>query len=425
MHPKTWLRSKFMMLMSSERFAARRQRQGRRHRGAEGPVVHYFHQVDDPYSHLAVQKLDALRRRYAVTFVPHLVTAPEAGFRGDALDFEPWAWKDAQAVADGYEVTFAPAASHPSAEARAAVEARLAPLLSSSTFAAEALRLGAALWAGEAVKRPESDGGAKAVAEGTALRDRLGHYQGAMFYFEGEWYWGLDRLRVLEARLAAEGFDREGGAPLVPEPSAPTCAGASTVTLEYFPSLRSPYTAIGHARVCALLQRTGATLSLRPVMPMMMRGVPNPLPKQRYIITDAAREGRWYGTPLRRIVDPFGEPVTRAFALFPGAEALGRGLPFVTAYLRGAWMEGIDITQEKGLQWVAAAADLSWDALTAEAKHHDWETVLEGNLQALKSEQLWGVPSFRVSGGTFPGAYACWGQDRLWRVEREIARRVP
>jgi 2-hydroxychromene-2-carboxylate isomerase len=156
-----------------------------------------------------------------------------------------------------------------------------------------------------------------------------------------------------------------------------------------------------------------------------MRGVPNPLPKQRYIITDAAREGRWYGTPLGRIVDPFGEPVTRAFALFPGAEALGRGLPFVTAYLRGAWMEGIDITQEKGLHWVAAEAGLPWEALTAEAKHHDWEAVLEGNLQALKGEQLWGVPSFRVSGGGLPGAYACWGQDRLWRVEREIASRAP
>jgi 2-hydroxychromene-2-carboxylate isomerase len=88
-------------------------------------------------------------------------------------------------------------------------------------------------------------------------------------------------------------------------------------------------------------------------------------------------------------------------------------------------MEGIDITQEKGLQWVAAEAGLPWEALTAEAKHHDWEAVLEGNLQALKGEQLWGVPSFRVSGGALPGAYACWGQDRLWRVEREIASRAP
>jgi len=38
---------------------------------------------------------------------------------------------------------------------------------------------------------------------------------------------------------------------------------------------------------------------------------------------------------------------------------------------------------------------------------------------------LWGVPSFRVSGGskgTEP--YCCWGQDRIWRVENEIVNRI-
>jgi 2-hydroxychromene-2-carboxylate isomerase len=418
------MRSKFMMMMGSTRFQARRQHRGRRQRSPAGPVVDYFHQVDDPYSHLAVQKLNALKERYDVTFKPHLVAPPPASFKGDEHDFNTWAREDAAAIAAGFGVDFAPRLSAPSREACLAAEATLAALLPDPRFAEEAYRLGTCLWQGEALPMPPGMDGASAVARGTALRKRLGHYQGAMFYFEGEWYWGLDRLRVLEARLGEEGFDREGGAPVAAEPPVPACADASAVTLEYFPSLRSPYTAIGHARVCALLERTSAALSLRPVMPMMMRGVPNPLPKQRYIITDAAREGRWYGSPLRRIVDPFGNPVTRAFALFPGAEALGKGLPFVTAYLRGAWMEGIDITREKGLQWVTAEAGLSWQALMAEAKNHDWEAVLEDNLQALKGHQLWGVPSFRVSGGTLPGAYACWGQDRLWRIEREIVARA-
>ena len=418
------MRSRFMMMMGSTRFQARRQHRGRRQRSPAGPVVDYFHQVDDPYSHLAVQKLNALKERYDVTFKPHLVAPPPASFKGDEHDFNTGAREDAAAIAAGFGVDFAPRLSAPSREACLAAEATLAALLPDPRFAEEAYRLGTCLWQGEALPMPPGMDGASAVARGTALRKRLGHYQGVMFYFEGEWYWGLDRLRVLEARLGEEGFDREGGAPVAAEPPVPACADASAVTLEYFPSLRSPYTAIGHARVCALLERTSAALSLRPVMPMMMRGVPNPLPKQRYIITDAAREGRWYGSPLRRIVDPFGNPVTRAFALFPGAEALGKGLPFVTAYLRGAWMEGIDITREKGLQWVTAEAGLSWQALMAEAKNHDWEAVLEDNLQALKGHQLWGVPSFRVSGGTLPGAYACWGQDRLWRIEREIAARA-
>jgi 2-hydroxychromene-2-carboxylate isomerase len=423
MQTSTWLRSKFMMRLSSGRFQSRRQRQGRRARGPEGAVVHYFHQVDDPYSHLAVQKLPALAARYAVTFRPHLAAAPEPPFRGDAQDFDTWAWRDAQAIAEGFGTAFTPALITPEAQASAAVAHVLAGHQDASAFAESALELGTRLWAGAPLPSAPPGAGAAALQAGTALRKKLGHYQGAMFYFEGEWYWGIDRLRVLEARLGEEGFDRLGGAPLVPEPRAERTAHAGAVTLEYFPSLRSPYTAVGHTRVCELLTRTGATLKLRPVMPMMMRGVPNPGPKQRYIITDAGREGRWYGAPLKRIVDPFGAPVLRAFTLYPGAEALGAGLPFVTAYLRAAWQEGIDISGDRGLQWVAAEAGLNWDRLKAEAAHHHWEQILEDNLQALKAEALWGVPSFRVSGGAEPQPYACWGQDRIWRVETEIARR--
>ena len=40
------------------------------------PTIQYFHQVDDPYSHLAVQKVDALATRYGVKFEFHLVQNP-------------------------------------------------------------------------------------------------------------------------------------------------------------------------------------------------------------------------------------------------------------------------------------------------------------------------------------------------------------
>ncbi len=52
---------------------------------------------------------------------------------------------------------------------------------------------------------------------------------------------------------------------------------------------------------------------------------------------DAAREARFRGIDFGHIVDPFGDPVRRAFALFPAAQALGKGLQFVTAYLDAAW----------------------------------------------------------------------------------------
>jgi 2-hydroxychromene-2-carboxylate isomerase len=115
-----------------------------------------------------------------------------------------------------------------------------------------------------------------------------------MFYFDGEWFWGIDRIRLLEQRLSAEGFDTETGPLCVPEPTPLDTTGKNLdgILLEYFPSLRSPYTAIGHQRVLDLVNHSGVSVKVRPVLPMMMRGIPAPREKQRYIITDAGREGR-------------------------------------------------------------------------------------------------------------------------------------
>ena len=201
----------------STRFQARRQHRGRKRRSPAGPVVDYFHQVDDPYSYLAVQKLNALKDRYSVTFKPHLVAPPPASFKGDEHNFDTWAREDAAAIAAGFGVDFAPRLSAPSREARLAAEATLAALLPDPRFAEEAYRLGTCLWQGEPLTMPPGKDGASAVARGTALRKRLGHYQGAMFYFEGSGI-GVSIAEGSRSSAREEGFDREGGAPVAAEP---------------------------------------------------------------------------------------------------------------------------------------------------------------------------------------------------------------
>ena len=99
-------------------------------------------------------------------------------------------------------------------------------------------------------------------------------------------------------------------------------------------------------------------------------------------------------------------------------------MAFVTAYLSAAWQQGIDIATTKGLQQVAHNAEIDWQAMTEAATRVDWQALLDDNLYALTHANLWGVPSFRVSGGNNPESFACWGQDRIWRVEEEIASRI-
>jgi len=403
----------------------------RRERDGHPPTVHYFHQVNDPYSHLVIQKLDQLKARYKLSFQPHLTSEPDAAYQGSADHFAQWALADALSVAADYNTHFAPAMDAPSVASVALANRRLAAHLDQDDFASIAIETGTALWHGKTIDPTTSlDTAQRALQAGNTKRAELGHYQGGMFYFDGEWFWGIDRIRLLEQRLSAEGFDSSTGAPCVPQPTPQPMpqsrAGKSTagIQLEYFPSLRSPYTAIGHRRVLDLIAETGVDVKVRPVMPMLMRGIPAPREKQRYIITDAAREGREFNAPFGRIVDPFGEPVKRAFALFPQADALGKGMDFVTAYLNAAWFDGVDITTEAGLKTVTTNAGLTGQAVTQNRAGNDWEMHLTNNLATLTQQNLWGVPSFRVTGGTKRDAYACWGQDRIWRVASEIARRI-
>ncbi|MEM7080711.1 MAG: DsbA family protein [Pseudomonadota bacterium] len=420
MNLKTRVRSALMNYFSSTAYQQRQQRRGRRTRPKAGAVVHYFHQPDDPYSHLAIQKLDGLRDQYNVGFRVHLVSSADAAFQGSATHYPAWAYRDAQQVADAYDTRFAPSAT-PTPETTLAAARALSAQVEREDFATQAVEIGTALWGGEL--NPQAGADLTPFVAGNTLREKLGHYGGAMFYFEGEWYWGLDRSRYLEHRLCAEGFSRTDAIQIPqPQPEGDFGPRARDLTLEYFPSLRSPYTAVGHARVLALIEASGVQLNLRPVMPMMMRGIPAPRAKQRYIITDAGREARTFGVPFSQVVDPFGEPVRRAFALFPGAVALGRGMEFVTSYLHAAWADDTDITKESGLEQVARNAGLEFAELKRAAQGQDWEGLLESNLQAMLAEDLWGVPSFKVTGGDRPD-FACWGQDRIWRVAQEIIDR--
>ncbi len=426
MEARTRIRSTLMRKFASAGYLNLLRGKARLKRKLSGapPAVHYFHQVDDPYSHLAVQKLDELRASYDLPFKVSLVSKPAAPYQGSAEHFDNWALRDASSVAADYGTTLHVTAQPDAGAVRAANNA-LAMHLDGDDFAAHAIEVGAALWSGNAISDAPARGD-EAVRVGNALRERLGHYAGGMFYFDGEWFWGIDRIRLLERRLADEGFAKDPARLCVPEPTPLDATNLQTngITLEYFPSLRSPYTAVGHARVADLVARSGVALKLRPVMPMLMRGIPAPFAKQQYIIIDSSREARARNVPFGRIVDPFGEPVKRAFALFPAAMALGKGMDFVGAYLAAAWAERIDITTEAGLRTVASNAGIDWDALQRARAGTDWEAVLEDNVNDMLGAGLWGVPSFRVSGGNDPIAFACWGQDRIWRVETEIARRA-
>ncbi len=400
----------------AKRFSGRVKRRG-------APTIHYFHQVDDPYSHLAVQKINALANRYAVRFEFHLAAAPTPQEKGDPERFNLWALRDARSIAGYYNTDLPTDTDTISEEQVDRAQRTLTPLLAGMTFREAAANVGDQLWRDQTL--PEPDSQQNTAAAGSEKRRQWGHWLGGSFYFEGEWYWGVDRLLHLEHRLCQLGFSREPGAPILvprPEPAALEGRDTSQIAVEFYPSLRSPYTAISFDRAITMLSRTGAKLVLKPVVPMMMRGVSASRAKQFYIMTDTKREADYYDVKFGPIVDPFGEPVKRAFALLPLVQSRDLSVDYCKSYLSAAWQEGIDITEDPGLKTVVERIGLDWQDAQLALDNDHWQQIVDQNVEDMLAAGLWGVPSFRV---TSPGVadFSCWGQDRLWRVEDEIIKR--
>jgi 2-hydroxychromene-2-carboxylate isomerase len=397
----------------------------RRIKGAAAQV-HYFHQTDDPYSHLCVQLLERLGRGYDVDLLAHLVSAPEDSAAPDRERLGHWSLRDATLLAQAHGLE-APALS-PDAGALASAESRLAASLQAGRFVVDAAAISQRLWSGqpqpEGLVQGHSQADAQAAkAAGTALRKQLGHYLGATFFYGGEWYWGIDRLHYLEQRLRDEGLCREPArALLVPVrdialPGAPALHGGRkpTAQLHYFCSFRSPYTYIALPRARQLAEHYGAQLQIRFVLPMVMRGLAVPREKGMYIVADVAREAQRVGMPYGFLVDPVGKPVERGYAVLHQAMKSGAGLQLAQSFLQGVWADGIDAGTDSGLYAIALRAGLDKAFVDKALADDSWRAAAATNRLELLDMDLWGVPSFRVN--DLPGY---WGQDRLWMVEQDL-----
>ena len=186
---------------------------------------------------------------------------------------------------------------------------------------------------------------------------------------------------------------------------------AQPPAIDFYFSLRSPYSAIVTPRVFELARRTGARVRLRYVLPMVMRGLPVPRDKSRYIAHDTAREARLRGIPFGRLNDPVGRPAQRGIALIPLAERKGLGQEYLLSFMHGVWAQGLDAGSDRGLRTIAQRAGLRWDEALEALREVAWRDEAEANRKELFALGLWGVPSFRV------GDTAVWGQDRLWAVQ--------
>ena len=372
-------RSRLMALR--EKAEAKRIAQQRPH------VLHFFHEPDDPYSLLLAQAIPLLQTKYSISVLQHVVGPPEDSAVPEREKLAAYSQIDAERLAKQYGLQ------------------------------------GACM--------PNNSAGSTHISKESLdtshrLRKKWGHYLSGVIYYEGEWYWGIDRLHHLEARLIDLGLSKlkpamnEGQRPplfLTPQYQRLGHVPEGT-SIDFFFSLRSPYTALSCAKLFHWAKDNGLQVNLRYVLPMVMRGLPVPAEKRRYISLDAAREAFVQNVPFGRLNDPVGKPTERGLALIPFAQMHELAEDYVMSFMQGVWSEGLDAGTNQHLQIIVERCGLNWqaakDILKSQTNEQHWRAVAEQNRQALFALGLWGVPSFKFEDT------AVWGQDRFWVIEKAL-----
>lgn len=390
--------------------------------------VLYFHQPDDPYSHLTAQVLSELQARYDINLKIFLVDAPADDVAPERAALQAYSRRDAEKIAGYHGLDFTDSGAQPSEASLTFARRNLA---SSSNLAVAAAEIGAAFWADNTDKLDRTamvspDQTEKIFVAGEKKRDALGHYLGATFYFEGEWYWGVDRLPYLEDRLASEGLRLAGCKAVTHFQTRPDFmsqpSNGKRLTVEFYPSARSPYTAISMAETLDLPNHYPVALKVRPVLPMVMRNLPVPRRKGLYILQDTKREADRIGVAFGKIFDPVGTPVKRVYSLFSWADEQDKGGALLKSFTDLAWSEGVDVGADEGLRKVCERADLDWNKAAEIVDNKDWEVWAEENRLQMMASDLWGVPSYRLLDESGTEIFSCWGRDRLWLLAHEIQK---
>lgn len=403
----------------------RRQISGRPH------VVSVFLQLDDPYSYILSHYLPSLAANYDIELRLHLSRA-----RGDEYQPAPdmlaeYAVADCTRLAIELGIPFLDKGSLPPTEHRVGLSNVVASLTGTPSFDEELRQALAVFWRGDSSAAAsmssavDDDGAANDVIEHSQkLQESLGHYNSAMLHYAGEWYWGVDRLHYLLDRLDELGAGKgDAPDPLLASikqamkfslPVKPPAAAKDLPPIEFFHSFRSPYSYIALQQTYEIADAFGIDLKLRPVLPMVMRGMQIPRPKLLYIAKDTYREADRRDIPFGKIADPVGAGAERCLAVYQYAESEHRAREFLLNAGVAIWAEAVDVATDEGMRKVTGRSGLFWPDVEAAMQGDDWREPVEANRESMMDSGSWGVPTIRM------GEFIVWGQDRDWLLVRHI-----
>ena len=402
-----------------------RKKEGRPHE------IFYFHELLDPYSHITAQLINKFTSEYSVELVPMVVNEPPSKTVHEPSLYRKYCLTDATRIAPFYGVEF-PSDKLPNAQVVSLAQ-RILCGLERDEFISRIAEISALVWSGNELalealmteKTMSEETTHATISSNEQKRDEVEAYMGSTFSYEGELYWGVDRLDHLEHRLKDLGLKRNVDTNYVSERKKTNTSDIpnhSNIELEFYPSLNSPYTSISLERVKLLQSNYPIKIITKPVLPMLMRNMTIPRYKARYIFRDTAREAKKYDVPFGKVISPLGKPAERAYSLFPWIDQQGQGFEYICRLMISSFRKAEDIGVNSYLKVLIEDLGLDWKEAQKHLDTDIWKDILEKNRLIMYEGDSWGVPTFRLVDGD--KTFTTWGQDRIWLIEEEIIKRL-
>ena len=197
------------------------------------------------------------------------------------------------------------------------------------------------------------------------------------------------------------------------------------VVVDYYLTLQSPWTYLGHARFAAIAKASGAAIALRPVDLGQVFPVSGGLPlgkrapqRQAYRLVELRRFAEHTGLALKlhpRYFPVAGDDAARLVGTVDRHDGSDAAMALAGAVLRAVWAEDRNIADAAVLGELLDAQQLPAERLT-EAQTVEAEARYAADTQRAIGAGVFGAPSYVVDGELF------WGQDRLDFLERRLAR---
>ena len=195
-----------------------------------------------------------------------------------------------------------------------------------------------------------------------------------------------------------------------------------TKTVDYYFTLTSPWTYLGHRRFVEIARRHGAEIRVKPVDygVIFPRTGGLPLPKraparQAYRLMELTRWRARLGIELNLHPKFFPAPADAAARVVIAADqAGGDSAALAHAILTAIWTQEQDIADLPTLTGIADAAGQDGAALVAASQEPEAQAAFEALTQEALARGVFGAPTYVYEDELF------WGQDRLEFLDRAL-----